>query len=457
MNGFIIYLRNLSFVLWFSSFSPFLISFVCLLALFLRCLYFVLFSSFSFLYFFVLCRCDVTLTFILGAAPLFNANSPIIVPGSYIIILNEGLSAIDRDAHIKTLEETITKTGAADAVVDFRYQIGSLVGFAAHLNKDLLAAELAHPDVKYVECDTEVSINYIQEPQSPLDVVTQTGATWGLDRIDQANLPLNSLYLYSQIAFGVDVYVIDTGIFITHQDFGGRATFDYSAVTGEANNDLNGHGTHCSGTIGGNTYGVAKSARLHAVKVLNSGGSGTVAGVVAGVNFVTQEKQANAALLAVASMSLGGGASQALDDSVTASIAAGVIYSIAAGNSATTACNSSPSRVATAVVVGATDNTDSRASYSNYGTCVHIFAPGSSVTSAWIGSNTATNTISGTSMATPHVAGVLALQLGFDETLKPADNKALLLSLATPSVVTNPGTGSPNLFLFSNPLGSPTK
>jgi len=393
-----------------------------------------------------------------SAAPLFNANSPRLVPGSYIVILNDGLTAAHRDAHIKAIEETVTKTGSA-ATIDFRYQTGSLVGFAAHLDKDLLAAELSHPDVKYVECDTEVSISYIQEPEAPLDVITQTGATWGLDRIDQTNLPLNAQYTYQETAGkNVDVYVIDTGILTTHQDFGqpSRATFDYNAVTNEAASDLNGHGTHCAGTIAGSTYGVAKLVNLHAVKVLNAGGSGTTAGVVAGINFVTQDKQADPDLNAVASMSLGGGASQALDDAVVASINAGVVYSIAAGNSATTACNSSPARVATAVTVGATDNTDSRASYSNYGPCVDIFAPGTSVTSAWIGSNTATNTISGTSMATPHVAGVLALQLSFDETLSPAENKAQLISFATPGVVQNPGAGSPNVFLYSNPLGSPT-
>jgi subtilisin family serine protease len=385
---------------------------------------------------------------LVDAAPLLHADGPNVVPGSYLVILREDMHVLDRDAHILTLQDTIRATNA-DAEVVHRYNIGTLIGFSARLTEDLLKAELAHPDVKYVEADQVMSINYQQEHErSPQAIITQIGATWGLDRTSQRNLPLTGTYEYNEIAGkGVDVYVIDTGILISHVDFGGRATAVYNAVTTEANTDLNGHGTHCAGTIGGTVYGVAKSVSLYAVKVLNSGGSGTTAGVVAGVDYVTNNF--NRTRKSVGSMSLGGGASTALDDSVANSITAGVVYAIAAGNNNANACNYSPARVSTAVTVGATTNTDARASYSNIGTCVHIFAPGSSITSDWIGSNTATNTISGTSMATPHVAGVAAIHLSVDATLNPAATKTWLISEATPNLVTGPGTGSPNLLLYS--------
>jgi len=382
-------------------------------------------------------------------APLLHADNPKVIPGSYIVVLKDGLDVNIRDAHILSLKDTIAATGAVNSEVSFTYNIGSLIGFAAKLSADLLKAELAHPDVQYIECDQIMSIYVEDAPQAPLATATQTGATWGLSRIDQRALPLGTVYIYNTIAgAGVDVYVIDTGILTTHVDFGGRATAVFNAITGESNTDLNGHGTHCAGTIGGTTYGVAKQVSLKAVKVLSASGSGTNAGVIAGVNYVTNNKASGRG--SVASMSLGGGVSTALDQAVQSSIAAGVVYAIAAGNDNGNACNSSPARVATAVTVGATASTDVRSTFSNFGTCVSIFAPGTSITSDWIGSNTATNTISGTSMATPHVAGVLALRLsvnGINAT--PAASKSGLLSAATPNVVTNPGTGSPNLLLYS--------
>jgi len=298
-----------------------------------------------------------------------------------------------------------------------------------------------------------VSINF-EQGSAPLDTITQTGATWGLDRICKQALALNQTYVYDATAgAGVDVYVIDTGILTTHVDFGTRATSVFNAITAEPTVDLNGHGTHCAGTIGGTVYGVAKNVALKSVKVLSGAGSGTVAGVVSGVDYVTNTNDPNRQ--SVASMSLGGAASAALDSAVAASITAGVVYSIAAGNSNANACNYSPARVPTAVTVGATTNTDARATYSNIGTCIDIFGPGSSITSDWIGaSNTATNTISGTSMATPHVAGVLALYLGLTTGQTPAQSSAWLVASATPNVVGSPGAGSPNLLLYS--LAPPT-
>jgi len=383
-------------------------------------------------------------------APLLHADSPLVVPGSYIVVLKDGLEITDRDAHILGLKDTIAQTGAVNSEVGFVYNIGSLIGFSAKLSEEMLKAELAHPDVKYIEADQIYSINYIQEARAPLASITQTGATWGINRISQRNLPLSGTYVYNSIAGqGVDVYVIDTGILTTHNDFGGRASFVFTAITGEANSDLNGHGTHCSGTIAGSLYGVAKQASLKAVKVLSASGSGTTAGVISGVNYVTNSKSATRP--SVASMSLGGGASTTLDQAVANSIAAGTVYAIAAGNDNGNACNSSPARVATAVTVGATASNDARSTFSNYGTCVDIFAPGTSITSDWIGSNTATNTISGTSMATPHVAGALAVYLSVSgsSTTPAATSKAWATSNGTPNVVTNPGTGSPNILLYS--------
>lgn len=236
----------------------------------------------------------------------------------------------------------------------------------------------------------------------------QGGATWGLDRIDQRDLPLNSNYHYDYDGSGVTAFVIDTGVRNTHNEFGGRASSGYDFIDNDNDSsDCNGHGTHVAGTIGGSTYGVAKNVNIVGVRVLNCSGSGTNSGVISGINWVKNNAQGPS----VANMSLGGGASQALDDAVNAAVAAGISFVVAAGNDNSNACNYSPARAANAVTVGSTTSTDSRSSFSNYGTCLDIYAPGSSITSAWYNSNSATNTISGTSMASPHVAGVAALYL----------------------------------------------
>jgi len=382
-------------------------------------------------------------------APLLHADSSLAIKGSYIVILKEGVERTERDAHILALKEKISAIGTTDSEIGFVYNVGSLIGFSARLSESLLKAELAHPDVQYIEADQIVSINYMQDAHSPLATVTQTGATWGIARVSQRNLlPQTTNYVYNSIAGnGVDVYVIDTGILTTHNDFGGRATTVFNAITGESSADGNGHGTHCAGTIGGNIYGVAKQVSLKAVKVLSASGSGTNAGVIAGVDYVTNNKSPTRPT--IGSMSLGGGISTALDAAITNSIAAGVTYAIAAGNDNANACNYSPARVPNAVTVGSTTNTDARSSFSNIGTCVDIFAPGSSITSDWIGSNTATNTISGTSMATPHVAGVLALHQSVEPSATPAAVKTWVNGIATPNLVTSPGTGSPNRLLYS--------
>ncbi len=253
-----------------------------------------------------------------------------------------------------------------------------------------------------------------------------------------------SHYVYNFTGSGVRAYVIDTGILTSHRQFGSRASAVYDAFGGNGQ-DCNGHGTHVAGTIGGSTYGVAKSARLRAVRVLDCGGSGPTSGVIAGVEWVT----ANHIKPAVANMSLGGGASTSLDMAVNNSINAGVTYAVAAGNENQNACNVSPARVGNALTVGSTTSSDARSSFSNFGTCVDLFAPGSSITSAWSTSTTATRTISGTSMASPHVAGVAALYLQSDTGASPATVRDAIIDAATTDRLSGIGSGSPNRLLYS--------
>ncbi len=272
--------------------------------------------------------------------------------------------------------------------------------------------------------------------------------SWALDRIDQRALPMDGRYAYPNPAGNVHAYVIDTGININHADFGGRAHYGWDFVDDDAiADDCNGHGTHVAGLIGGGSYGAAKGIQLYAVRVLDCVGSGTIADVVAGVEWVTTHHVKPA----VANMSLGGGASSALDQAVRNSIAAGVTYTVAAGGSASSACDSSPSRVTEAITVGGTTMSDSRASFSNYGSCLDIFAPAVTITSTWIGSPTATNTLSGNSMAAPLVAGGAAMYLADNPTATPAAVTAALAARATTGVLTGVGAGSPNRLLYVGP------
>ncbi|MEV0474679.1 S8 family peptidase [Streptomyces prunicolor] len=356
------------------------------------------------------------------------AGSPTAVDGSYIVTLKKsaGLKAYSAAGKglVKEYGGTVTKT------------FGTVLnGYSASLSATEAKRLAADPAVAVVE----------QNQRVHLTDTTQSSAPWGLDRIDQAALPLSGTYTYPDSAgTGVTVYVIDTGVRITHTQISGRAAYGYDAVDGDTTaSDGNGHGTHVATTIAGSTYGVAKKANIVAVRVLDNSGSGTTAGVIAGIDWVTS----NHTTPAVANMSLGGSASTSLDTAVANSISSGVTYAVAAGNSAANASSYSPARVSTAITVGATTSTDAKASYSNYGSILDIFAPGSSILAGYNTSDTATATLSGTSMATPHVAGAAAVYLSGHTSSTPAQVATALVNGATSGVVTSAGTGSPNKLL----------
>lgn len=282
---------------------------------------------------------------------------------------------------------------------------------------------------------------------------TQNSSPWGLDRSDQRALPLSGSYTYNLTGAGVRAYIVDTGILASHNDFGGRVLAGFSVINdGLGSTDCNGHGTHVAGTVAGNTWGMAKQASLVPVRVLACDGSGALSGVIAGLDWVA----ANGSKPAVVNMSLGGGMSSTLDAAVASLVKNGYAVVVAAGNSGQDACGYSPAREPSALTVGATTSSDARASYSNFGTCLDLFAPGNSIPSAWYTSNTATNTISGTSMAAPHVSGLAALLLQANPTATPDQLAQSIKATATSNVVTSAGNGSPNLLLYSDSSSAPT-
>ena len=373
-----------------------------------------------------------------AAAEFRHAAQP--VQGEYIVVLREEVAALASEAALRagvpmveTVASDMARAHGARVQETFSHV---LRGFVVQADDRSLVRLLMDDRVAFIEENGKVSVRQ----------TTQPNATWGLDRIDQRDLPLSGTYTYDTTASNVYTYIVDTGVRPTHNEFGNRVLSGFTSINdGRGSDDCNGHGTHVAGTVAGSVYGVAKNARIVPVRVLGCTGGGTNAGVIAGMDWIA----ANHVKPAVANMSLGGGASTATDDAVTNMRNAGVTVVVAAGNENQNACNVSPARAASAITVGSTTTSDTRSNFSNWGSCVDIFAPGSNITAAWHTSNTALNTISGTSMAAPHVAGVAALFLANNPNATPAQVENAIISNSSTGKLSGINTGSPNRLVYS--------
>ncbi|KAJ3224113.1 serine protease [Clydaea vesicula] len=413
-------------------------------------------------------------------APLLSSQTSEIIQDQFMVILKEDLpeeKVIQHYLWLNLLSAPLTADFSAQSHphkkkgrgIHHVFEIDSHRGYVGTFHDDELDEIRRSPEVAYVERD---SVVYALNPEVERD------APWGLARVSHREHPSKveeHHYTYqADVGDGVTIYIVDTGVNIDHEDFEGRAIWGATIPEGDADIDGNGHGTHCAGTSAGKTYGIAKKAKVVAVKVLRSNGSGSMSDVVKGIEWVSKHhkqlvEEYNAKVAAgeqpkkiksVANMSLGGGKSRALDMAVNAAVAAGVHFAVAAGNDDRDACNYSPAGADKAITVGATTIEDDRAWFSNYGKCVDIFAPGHEILSTWIGSKVATNTISGTSMASPHIAGIIASYLSRPdwESLSPAALKKKLLETATPKLIKmgvippfGSGRQTPNLLVYTSP------
>ncbi|KAF8923028.1 serine protease [Dissophora ornata] len=397
-------------------------------------------------------------------APIISSVDADIVPDSYFVVFKGGVRANDHSAWVHDLHKRdMTANGVWDNIasgVKHVYDMGSFQGIAGRFRPDVLEEIRKNPDVDYIERD---QIVYASE------ITTQNRAPWGLARIShRKGLTLGTFNKYEHNpngGEGISAFVIDTGINIEHKEFEGRAVWGATIPNGDPDSDDNGHGTHCAGTIGSRAYGVSKKVKVIAIKVLRSNGSGTMSDVVAGVDFAVEShlalksKQGSKYKGSVANMSLGGGKSRPLDSAVTNAVASGLHFAVAAGNDNRDACDYSPAAVETAVTVGASALDDSRAYFSNNGPCVDIFGPGLNIESTWIGSDSAKRTISGTSMASPHVAGLIAYYLSLAPesssafhtgAMTPKDMKDLLIARGTRDILTDVKSDTPNILIYNN-------
>jgi subtilisin family serine protease len=372
----------------------------------------------------------------------------------WIVVFFKDSTQAARDAHMTAIKTNLD----SQSEVTREYSFNKFFGYAATLSEEALAKVRADDKtVEFVEADQVMKasmpvaekVDKVELKPKAKACTTQREATWGLVRVAERDLKVDGLFTHNdEGGKGVDAYIIDTGIYLEHTEFEGRATWGFDAVNRVSpETDQNGHGTHCAGTVGSKTYGVSKAANLIAVQVLGASGSGSNQGVIDGVQFVCTDHREKSNRC-VANMSLGGGFSLALNRAVEEAIGCGCQFAVAAGNENNNACLSSPASAADAVTVSSSDNTDRRSYFSNYGTCSDIFAPGSSITSTWIGSPYAVNTISGTSMAAPHVAGVMANILTDRPTLYPEEVKEVLLTSSTSNKIADP-QNTPNKLAFT--------